>query len=128
MNAADDGGVTKRQALESQLERAEIDGKRDQTAKLEAALTMPELPQALEYLWRAYGRLRRRKGTTDLGSPLPLEWPDLLAFSHLSGTRLAPWEIEILERIDDLFIYRDERPAESASRPMTEQLFDSIFA
>lgn len=127
MNAADDGGETKRQALESQLERAEIDGKGERIAELEAALAMPELPQALEYLWRTYRRLRRRKGSTDMGSPLPIEWPDIQAFVHLGGMRLTPWEIEILERIDDLFVYRDDKPARTASRPMSEQLFDTIF-
>jgi len=50
---------------------------------------MPELPQALEYLWWTYGRLRRRKGASDMGSPKPVEWPDIQAFIHLTGMAVA---------------------------------------
>lgn len=61
-----------------------------------------------------------------MGTPQPVEWPDIDAFLDRSGVRLAPWEIEILERIDDLFIYREE-PTEAAARPMSEKLFDALF-
>lgn len=63
---------------------------------------MPPLPLALGYLWRAYNRLRRRKGSGF--GPGPIEWPDIDAFLRLSGFALAPWEIEVIEEIDDVFL------------------------
>ncbi len=68
---------------------------------------MPPFPIALAYLWRAYLRLRRRT-QVGFGGPQPLGWQDIDAFIRRSGLRLAPWEIEILERIDD--IYLDPKP------------------
>ncbi len=60
--------------------------------------------------------------------PNPIGWQDIDAFSRRSGVRLAPWEIEILERIDDLFLRGDAKPeSPAASRPMTEALFDALF-
>lgn len=116
------------QSLLRQLERAEIAGKTKRAAEIEVDLAMPSFPEPLGYLWRAYLRLRRRMAAGFSG-PNPVGWQDIDAFIRRSGTRLAPWEIEVLERIDDLFVYRDESTKEpSATRPMSEQLFDTIFA
>jgi hypothetical protein len=127
LNAAE-GDETKRRSLERQLERAEIEGKAGRVAELEAELSMPPFPEALAYLWRTYLRMRRRMGGGFAG-PNPIGWQDIDAFVRLNGMRLSSWEIEILESIDDLFVYRDETAAASAAtRPMTEQLFDTLFA
>jgi hypothetical protein len=127
LNAAE-GDETKRQSLERQIERAEIEGKVARVAEIEAELEMPEFPEPLAYLWRTYLRLRRRMAGGFAGHN-PIGWQDIDAFSRRAGLRLSPWEIETLERIDDLFVYRDETPAASAAtRPMTEQLFDTLFA
>jgi hypothetical protein len=61
------------------------------------------MPMALDYLWRIFHRLRRRKAGNGF-SAVPIEWPDLDAFLRLSALSLAPWEIEILEDLDDLFL------------------------
>lgn len=58
---------------------------------------------ALEYLWRAFNRLRRRKGGNGFAA-LPIEWPDIDAFVRNTRFDLAPWEIEIIEDLDDLFL------------------------
>jgi hypothetical protein len=126
-------GETKRQSLQRQIDRAEIEGKAQRVAELEAELeaelSMPPFPKALGYLWRSYLRLRRRKGASDMGAPRPIEWPDIDAFLCRSGVRLTPWEIEILEGIDDLFVNPEEpASASTATRPMTETLFDTLFA
>ncbi|EJN15687.1 hypothetical protein PMI42_00704 [Bradyrhizobium sp. YR681] len=44
--------------------------------------------------------MRRRKGGGF--GPQPLEYADIEAFQRLSGMRFAPWEVDILEEIDDL--------------------------
>mgnify|MGYP000284647526 FL=1 len=116
------------QGLQRHLERAEIEGKTGRVAELEAELAMPPFPECLAYLWQAYLRLRRRTAGGFSG-PSPIGWPDIDAFIRRTGARLAPWEIEMLERIDDLFVYRDRSaPTPTvASRTMTEDLFDALF-
>lgn len=91
---------------------------------------MPPFPEALGYLWRIYLRLRRRTSSGFAG-PNPIGWQAIDAFIRRSGIRLSPWEIETIESIDDLFVYRDETAAPKSageSRAMTEELFDKLFA
>jgi len=64
---------------------------------------MPPLPEELRYLWKTYLRLRNRKGA-GLAGPSPWEWPDLDAFVRNSRMPLWPWEVEILEALDDVFM------------------------
>jgi hypothetical protein len=53
--------------------------------------------------------LRRRKAASGFGIPA-LEWPDIDAFLRHSGVSLSPWEIAVVEAIDDAFIsVRNER-------------------
>jgi hypothetical protein len=75
--------------------------KPDKRARLEAELETPPLPDELVYLWNYFCRLssRRRSGF----SIEPIGWQDLAAFIHLTGVRLAPWEIQLIEMLDDLF-------------------------
>jgi hypothetical protein len=75
----------------------------ERRAKIERALVCSPLPKALAYLWRVYLRIRRRKGSSGFGKQ-PLEWSDIDAFLRLTATSLAPWEIELLEDLDDLFL------------------------
>lgn len=48
-------------------------------------------------------RLRRRKGATGFGIP-PLEWPDIDAFARMTRQYISPWEIGIIEALDDLYL------------------------
>jgi hypothetical protein len=47
--------------------------------------------------------LRRRKAASGFGIPA-LEWPDIDAFLRNSGISLSPWELEIVEALDDVFL------------------------
>lgn len=60
------------------------------------------MPVALAYLWRLFWRLRNRKGGNGFEIS-PIEWPDIDAFVRQSRQRLDPWEIELIERLDDAF-------------------------
>lgn len=43
----------------------------------------------------------------------PLEWGDIEAFQRLSGMRFDPFEIELIEDLDDLFLTdHTKRPPE----------------
>jgi hypothetical protein len=69
----------------------------------EAELAMPDFPIALLYLWNAYLRMRSRKGGNGFGAS-PIEWADLDGFNRLSGMALAPWEVAMLERLDNVYL------------------------
>jgi hypothetical protein len=62
---------------------------------------VPPLPLELEHVWNAFCRLnaRRRSGF----SIEPIAWSELDAFIRLSRARLVPWEIQLIEMLDDLF-------------------------
>jgi hypothetical protein len=82
--------------LEGLAERTRDPEKR---AKYEAELVVPPFPMALQYLWSVFWRLRRRKPQS-----IALDWHDIVAFVSLTGARLAPWEVEVIERLDDLLM------------------------
>lgn len=48
-------------------------------------------------------RLSTRRGGTGYG-PAPISWSDIAAFQRVAGVRLAPWEVEIIEMIDAIFL------------------------
>lgn len=75
----------------------------ERKAELEAELALPPFPEALRYLWTAFVRIRRRNAGNGFGAT-PVTWADLDAYSRLSGMRLLPWEIEIIEQLDDALL------------------------
>jgi hypothetical protein len=99
----DSTGRTREERLQAQLDRAIRKNAAARIAEIEADLARPEFPRALGYLWDAYLRLRRRKGGGFAG-PEPISWQDIDAFVRRSGLRLAPWEISLLEALDDIYL------------------------
>ncbi|UFX41792.1 hypothetical protein HAP47_0021040 [Bradyrhizobium sp. 41S5] len=97
---AGDAGETYRQVLEGLLLRTRDPKRR---AEREAILKVPPMPAGLLYLWRIYDRMRRRKGGNGFALS-PLEWQDIDAFLRRTQTDLAPWELEIIEMLDDLYL------------------------
>lgn len=71
---------------------------------------MPPFPRSMAPLWETYRRLRRRKASSDMGTPKPLEWPDIDAFVRLSGARLTPGQIEVIEDLDDIYLEPTPKP------------------
>ncbi|KNY18231.1 hypothetical protein AKG11_03610 [Shinella sp. SUS2] len=100
MAARDKDGHSLRETLQGLLERARSGGKR---AELEEQLWVPPRPEALDYLWSIYFRIRRRCSSTGLG-PARITWPDIDAFVRNSGVRMAPWEIRLIEDLDDAWL------------------------
>jgi hypothetical protein len=82
------------------LKRARNPKKR---TEYEAELETDDFPLPLLYLWVAFNRIRRRKGGNGFG-PSPIEMTDIDAFNRLSGMAFAPWEVEMIERLDDIFL------------------------
>lgn len=52
-----------------------------------------------------------------MGSPKPIEWPDIEAFVQRTGMRLAPWEIELIERLDDIYLKPEPKPSAPEGQP-----------
>lgn len=80
------------------LERARDQGRREY---YESELACPPFPIALDYLWTAFRRLARRRSSNGFGYN-PISWGDIDAFVRHSKIVLAPWEIEIIEELDDI--------------------------
>lgn len=91
-------------SLERKLDQARRRNKRKpgEIEALEEELTMPTLPVELNYLWRVYHRLRKRTGD-GFSSANPISWHDMEAFMRVTRFRLKPWEVELIEAIDDAF-------------------------
>lgn len=100
LSAVDKEGHSYREHLEGQLKRARTPERR---AELGAELALPPFPEALRYLWNAFTRMRRRVNGNGTAMPR-ITLLDLDAFIRLSGLRLLPWEIELIERLDDLLM------------------------
>ena len=72
---------------------------------------------ALGYIWQAYIRLRRRT-PVGFSGPQPITFADLDAFVRHGGLRLAPWEIAIIEQIDDIYLSDDHKPTAPEGQPV----------
>jgi hypothetical protein len=98
--------------LVARRERAEAKGAAHVLAEIEAELQLPPFPDELFYLWQTYLRLRRR-APAGFAGPQPVGWQDIDAFTRLSGVRLAPWEIGVVEALDEIYL----RPASKPGPP-----------
>jgi hypothetical protein len=98
LNARDKDGFTQREILEGLVERTRNP---ERLAEYERELVCPPFPPALDYIWQAYWRLARRRGSNGFG-PNPISWVEIDAFLRHTRIDLAPWEIEIIEALDDL--------------------------
>ena len=72
---------------------------------------MPPFPEALRYVWNTYWRIRNRRGGNGW-SASPIELGDIVDFINLSGMRLAPWEVEIIEALDDTWLASHQQTPE----------------
>lgn len=114
-----DEGRTRRDRLESRLARAHRKNRPDVVAELEAELATPLFPDALRHVWDIWARLRRRKAP-GMSGPSPVEWPDIDAFLRRAQRRLAPWEIELIEELDDVYLAKQSAEAVSLADKQRE--------
>jgi hypothetical protein len=95
----DENGVPYREILDGLIART---NRPERRLEYESELECPPFPSALDYLWRSYSRIRRRKANGF--SISPIEWPDIDAFVRNARFPLTQWEVEIIEMLDDLFL------------------------
>lgn len=108
--------------MEGLLSRA---GSPERRRELEEELAVPDIPTPAAYLWNVFLRLHSRRSANEAG-PAPLSWVEIAAFSKLLGINFSPWEIGVLEALDDVYL-TEQRNAmrnslEEARARRTEQL------
>ena len=71
---------------------------------------------------------RRRSGNGYAANPISPT--DVEAWCRLTGTRLRPWELDILDEMELVrrnFLNRDDKGQTVSNRPMSAELFDGMF-
>lgn len=101
------------------LERAERKNCPERVAELAAQLETPPFPEALRYLWGVFWRLRRRI-RPGMEGVAPITFADLRAFQKTTLERLTPWEVGVIERLDDLYLDAMGEAAERARNPASQ--------
>lgn len=79
----DESGVTLRQHLEQAGKEVEI----------------PEVPYGYFYLVRWFGELDSTRGSNGFG-PNPITYPDIDAWSRLTGANPESWEVSVIMKMD----------------------------
>lgn len=86
--------------LQGLLRRARTEERR---AELREKLRLPPAPPGTSYIWDIFARLSFRRGSSGFG-PMPISWVDLAAFGQVTGMRLKPGEVEMIEVLDHVYL------------------------
>lgn len=71
---------------------------------------MPQLPFELEYIWTWFTRLnKRRQNGMDVN---PLSSQEILAWQARHQVQMDPFEQDVIDRLDDLFLYHHHKKDE----------------
>lgn len=62
-----------------------------------------EFPELLEHIWVAFLHLRRRT-PQGFSGPQPISPEQIIAWKKLHEHPLRPWEVEVIEVLDDLYM------------------------
>lgn len=64
-----------------------------------------------------------------MSGPNPLEWADFQAFVGLARFPLAPWEIDLIERLDDAWLasVAEQQQQSNQSTPADSQGFKNVL-
>jgi hypothetical protein len=100
LNVADKHGYTIREELEGKLERRLRPERREE---IEEELAGRPFPPELLYLYNIFNSIRRRKGSNGFG-PNPIDGQDIESYERRHQCRLAPWEQEAIEGLDDIYM------------------------
>lgn len=88
--------------LDGATVREHLESVQRQTGVLHEAL-QGETPEGLLYLWEWFGRMNMRRPSMD-GMPGPITNTEMKAWAELHGVRLSPFEVEVLDGLDSLFL------------------------
>ena len=74
-----------------------------QTGKVPKQLEPAEVDAEVLYLWVWFNELSGGRGYSESG-PLPITYSEILAWSELTRTDLAAWEVEVLKTLDRAYL------------------------
>ena len=94
MNARQKDGATLRDHLEIVYR---------QTGKMPAQLEPVEVPQAILYLWGWFCELSNARQYGEFG-PMPISFSEIKAWSDLTHSDPAAWEVATLKEIDRVYL------------------------
>lgn len=101
MMETDEKNVSYRESLQELINRDSTKPARRE--ELLAELRGPPIPASAAYLWQWWWRLHRRRPSGGMGIA-SITWSEIKAWSELTGTEVLPWEIEIIEAVEDEFM------------------------
>lgn len=72
---------------------------------------LPPVPEGGERLWRVFADLSGARAEGFSG-PASISWRDVAAWSDLTGTRLARWELDAIRHLDGVAMeaWREAQP------------------
>jgi hypothetical protein len=79
----------------------------EQTGVMPEELKVPPLPEELAYLWHLFWRLNRKR-QNGMGVN-PLASAEILAWQARQGVQFEPWEHEVIDRLDTLFVVHQNK-------------------
>lgn len=82
---------------------------------MEAELATPPFPASVGHVWQAWVRIRRRKAQGFNGHE-PIGWGDIDAFMRRARVHLDPFEIELVEAVDDVFMAKQAEQTSEKDR------------
>ncbi|MFB1482273.1 hypothetical protein [Corallococcus sp. RDP092CA] len=66
-------------------------------------LDAPPLPDALAHVWGWFAELSNARGASAF-TLNPISFQDMAAWGRLSGNRPSPFEVQLLRRLDEVFL------------------------
>jgi hypothetical protein len=99
LNKRQEDGTTARDHLEHEARNRAMLGK-PPPVQLESV----ELPYCVIYLWQWFLEVAGGRNYTDMGSPLPISYVELKAWTELTKTEPSVWEISAIKAIDHVYL------------------------
>jgi len=62
-----------------------------------------EYDECLQYIWRWFCQVSKKRQYSEAG-PGPITFTELLAWVELTRNNPEAWEVEVLDRLDSIFI------------------------
>jgi len=83
--------------------RDHLESVRRQTGQTPPQLEPVEAPESILYLWQYFCDLAGGRDYGEAG-PKPIFWGDIKAWSELTRTNLAAWEVDVLKALDRIYL------------------------
>jgi hypothetical protein len=75
----------------------------EQTGRTPLPLIGPEFPDEVLHVWSAFLLLNQSR-SQGFNGPLPITYQEIDAWLRLTNNRLFPWEIEVVKKLDAVYM------------------------